>query len=148
VRLLTKLTAQKNAVIDKLQGAVPAPRAISAINEQIARLSGINADAYAPVIAKLQNFRDQIASGKTLSQIEGNRKLLGDMFSDPSLASIKTDGEKAVNAIYAPLRDDMGAFIKLMAIRAISADGRGKRRTCRTGRDAQEYRPEAGAFDG
>jgi hypothetical protein len=110
--LLTKLTAQKNAVIDKLQGAVPAPRAISAINEQIARLSGINADAYAPVIAKLQNFRDQIASGKTLSQIEGNRKLLGDMFSDPSLASIRTDGEKAVNAIYAPLRDDMGAFIK------------------------------------
>jgi hypothetical protein len=110
--LLTKLTAQKNAVIDKLQGAVPVPKAIAAINEQIARLSGINADAYAPVVAKLRNFRDQIASGKTLSQIEGNRKLLGDMFSDPSLASIKTDGEKAVNAIYAPLRDDMGAFIK------------------------------------
>lgn len=110
--LVKKLTAQKNAVIDKLQGAVPAPKATTAINEQIARLTGINSDAYAPVIAKLQNFRDQIASGKTLSQIEGNRKLLGDMFSDPSLASIRGDGEKAVNAIYAPLREDMGAFIK------------------------------------
>lgn len=110
--MLGKLTAQKNAVIDKLQGAVPTPNAIAAINEQIGRLSGINGDAYAPVISKLQNFRDQLASGKTLSQIEGNRKLLGDMFTDPSLASIRSDGEKAVNAIYAPLRDDMRSFIK------------------------------------
>lgn len=110
--LITKLTNQKNAVIAKIPGAVPAPNAINAINEQIARLSGINGDAYAPVIAKLQSFRDQLSSGKTLEQIEGNRKLLGDLFSDPSLASVKSDGEKALNAIYGPLRDDMGAFIK------------------------------------
>jgi hypothetical protein len=34
------------------------------------------------------------------------------MFADPSLAAIKGDGQKALNAIYGPLRDDMGAFIK------------------------------------
>jgi hypothetical protein len=110
--MINKLTAQKNAVIDKVQGLVPTPNTIAAIDEQIARLSGVNSDAYAPVIAKLQAFRDQLTSGKTLSQIEGNRKLLGDMFSDPNLASIKTDGQKAINAIYDPLRQDMGAFIK------------------------------------
>jgi hypothetical protein len=110
--MINKLTAQKSAVIDKVQGLVPTPNTVAAIDEQIARLNGINSDAYAPVIAKLQAFRDQLTSGKTLSQIEGNRKLLGDMFSDPNLASIKTDGQKAINAIYDPLRQDMGAFIK------------------------------------
>jgi hypothetical protein len=34
------------------------------------------------------------------------------MFADPSLAAIRSDGEKALNAVYGPLRDDMGAFIK------------------------------------
>lgn len=109
---LTRLTNQKNAVIEGIQGAVQAPNAIQAIDKQIAKLNGINNEAYGPVIAKLQSFREQLASGKTLSQIEGNRKLLGDMFADPSLAAIKGDGQKALNAIYGPLREDMGAFIK------------------------------------
>jgi hypothetical protein len=109
---LTRLTNQKNASSRAFQGPVSAPNAIRAIDEQIAKLSGINNEAYAPVISKLQSFRDQLASGKTLSQIEGNRKLLGDMFADPSLAAIRGDGQKALNAIYGPLRDDMGAFIK------------------------------------
>lgn len=110
--MLDKFTAQKNAVIEGIPGAVPAPQTISAIDAQIARLNGINSDAYAPVISKLKTFRDQLGSGKTLSQIEGNRKLLGDMFADPNLASIRGDGEKAINALYDPLRSDMGAFIK------------------------------------
>lgn len=109
---LTRLTNQKKAVIEGIQGAVPAPNAIQAIDNQIAKLNGINNEAFAPVISKLQSFREQLASGKTLSQIEGNRKLLGDMFADPSLAAIRGDGQKALNAIYGPLRDDMGAFIK------------------------------------
>ena len=106
------LTRQKNSVIEGVQGAVQAPKAIAAIDEQVARLSGINSEAYAPVIAKLQSFKQQLASGKNLSQIEGNRKLLGDLFADPSLASIRGDGQKALNAIYGPLREDMGAFIQ------------------------------------
>jgi hypothetical protein len=110
--MLTKLTKQKNAVIDGVQGAVPVPKAINAIDEQIGKLNAINSDAYEPVVNKLLAFRNQLSSGKTLSQIEGNRKLLGDMFSDPSLTSLKGDGEKALNAIYGPLREDMGAFIK------------------------------------
>jgi len=113
--MVTKLTTAKNGVIQSVQGAVPVPQATKAIDAQIARLSGINADAFAPVIAKLNEFKTQLASGKTLEQIEGNRKLLGDLFKDPSLAAIAGDGQKALNAIYAPLRADMGNFIKAKA---------------------------------
>lgn len=109
---LSRLTGAKDRVIDKFTAAVDAPNAIAEIDRQIARLQGINADAYAPVVAKLENFKGVLSSGKTLRQVEGNRKLLGDLFADPNLASIKGEGQKAINAIYGPLRDDMGAFIK------------------------------------
>ena len=114
-----RLSNQKNAVISGIQGAVPAPKAIAAIDQQIAKLSGVNEEAFAPVIQKLTQFRDALASGKTLEQVEGNRKLLGDLFADPSLAAIKGDGQKALNAVYGPLRQDMGDFIK-------QAGGRGQ----------------------
>lgn len=109
---LTRLTRAKNTVIEGTQGAVATPNAINAIDAQIAKLSGINETAYAPVINKLNEFKQVLSSGKTLSQIEGNRKLLGAMFEDPSLAAIRDDGQKAISAIYGPLREDMGAFIK------------------------------------
>lgn len=109
---LSKLSAQKDRIIEGVQGAVQAPRAIEAIDRQIARLSSINAEAFAPVVAKLQNFKDTLGKGLSLSQVEGNRKLLGDLFADPSLAAIKGDGQKALNAIYGPLREDMAAHIK------------------------------------
>lgn len=109
---IEKFTGIKNRVIEGLDGPVSAPQATKAIDEQIARLSGINAEAYAPVISKLESFKEVLASGKSLSQIEGNRKLLGDLFKDPNLAAIAGDGQKALNAIYGPLRADMGNFIK------------------------------------
>lgn len=109
---LSRLTKQKNSVIKGLQGAVQTPQAVKAIDDQIAELTGINADAYAPLIQKLQGFKDTLMSGKNLSQIEGNRKLLGDLFKDGNLSAIAGDGQKALNAIYGPLRADMGNFIK------------------------------------
>lgn len=115
---VSNLTTAKNSVIASVKGGVPAQAldaTLKAISGQITRLQGINADAYAPVIAKLKNFEEVLQSGKTLEQIEGNRKLLGDMFADPSLAAIKGDGQKAINAIYDPLRTDMGAFIEAAA---------------------------------
>lgn len=109
---LETLTRAKNSVIEGLSGAVQTPLASKAIDEQVRRLRGINEEAYKPVIDKLISFERALESGKTLSQIEGNRKLLGDLFADPSLAAIKSDGQKALNAIYGPLREDMAAFIK------------------------------------
>ena len=112
---IANLTNTKNSVIDGIAGSVQAPRAIAAIDAQIARLNGINAERFAPVIQSLQNFRNTLGSGRNLREIEGNRKLLGDLFEDPSLAAIKGDGQKAINAIYGPLRDDMGDFIRTNA---------------------------------
>lgn len=109
---LKRLTAAKDSVIQGLPGAVQTPQAIKAIDEQIARLSGINADKFAPVIRELESFKANLSSGKTLDQIEGNRRLLGDLFKAPELASVSGDGQKALNAIYGPLRSDMGNFIK------------------------------------
>jgi hypothetical protein len=109
---LEKFSGIKTRIIEGIQGTVQTPQAIKKIDEEVARLSGINAQKYAPLIDELKGFREVLSSGKTLAQIEGNRKLLGDLFKNPDLASIAGDGQKALNAIYAPLRADMGAFIK------------------------------------
>ena len=107
-----KLTQAKKSVIEGIPGAVPAPKAIAEIDKQVAKLSGIDAKAYAPVIERLNDFKAALQSGKNLEQVEGQRRLLGDLFADTSLASIKGDGQKAINAIYDPLKQDMGAFIE------------------------------------
>ena len=107
-----KLTQAKKSVIEGIPGAVPAPKAIAEIDKQVAKLSGIDAKAYAPVIERLNDFKNALQSGKNLEQVEGQRRLLGDLFADTSLASIKGDGQKAINAIYDPLKQDMGAFIE------------------------------------
>lgn len=112
---LSKYTGIKTRIIEGIPGAVPAPKAVAAISQQITRLQGINADAFAPVIAKLKNFEEVLQSGKSLAEVEGNRKLLGDLFADQNLAAIKGDGQKALNAIYGPLREDMGVFIEAQA---------------------------------
>ena len=108
-------TKAKNDVIDGINTPVP-PVALRTtlrtIDTKIAEMQRANADAFGPVISKLSSFRDALSSGKTLRQVETNRRLLGDMFEDAGLAAVKGDGQKALNAIYKPLREDMGAFIK------------------------------------
>lgn len=110
---IKKLKGAKDAVLAGVTAPfTTAPATIRAIGEQVRKLKGIDAQEYAPVIERLQRFADQLTSGKTLEQVEGQRKLLGELFADQSLAKIKGEGQKAVNAIYGPLRDDMGAFIR------------------------------------
>lgn len=110
--MVERLNNAKKSVIEGIQGPVAAPRAVQAIDEQIANLRGINEEAYAPVIQKLESFKRVLGGDRNLSQIEENRKLLGSMFDDTKLASVKTGGQKALNAIYGPLREDMGVFIR------------------------------------
>lgn len=115
-KALTTLKTAKDSVIQSIDAPfTDAPNTIKAISEQVRRLQGIDAREFAPVIERLQRFGQQATSGKTLGQIEGQRRLLSEMFEDASLAAIKTDGQKAVNAIYAPLVDDMASFIKAQA---------------------------------
>jgi hypothetical protein len=111
---LTKFTDMKKEVVSSLAGAgeVPVTNSTKAIDDAIAKLRGIDEASYKPVIERLQSQRDNLASGKTIDQIEGVRKLLGEMFDDPSLASIRGDGQKAVNSIYGPLAEDIKTFIR------------------------------------
>lgn len=109
---IAALAGRKDKIIDGLEGAVETPQAVAEIDRQIARLKGINDQKLAPVIRELERFKGALTSGKSLREIEENRRLLGEMFADQNLASVKGVGQKAINAVYAPLRDDMGAFIK------------------------------------
>lgn len=108
---LTRLTGLKNGVIDSIPGAVPVNNAVAAIDEQIANLKSLKSADYAPVIAKLQDWKQSI-QGQSLKNIEALRKQFGEAFKAPELAAIRGIGEKALSAIYEPLRADMGAFIK------------------------------------
>lgn len=111
---VTKFTKMKSDVVSQLAGAgeVPVPNATKAIDDAIAKLRGIDAKEYAPLIEKLQSHKANLTGGKTLDQIEGVRKLIGDTFSDPNLANIKGDGEKAINSIYGPLAEDIKGYIR------------------------------------
>lgn len=129
---LSKYTGMKNDVIDRLsqpisqpnmtdfatgkpsapvKPAVPVPKATAAIDAEIAKLQSLKTQEVAPVIAKLQDFKTAI-QGQDLRNIETLRKQLGESFKSADLASVKTTGENSVNSIYAPLREDMGDYIK------------------------------------
>lgn len=109
--LIGKLTNQKNAVIDKIQGQVPVANATEAIDQEIGKLEATGYNGYTPVIAKLNDWR-QALQGKDLRTIEQLRKQIGQDFSAPDMASVRDVAEKALSNIYGPLRSDMGAFIK------------------------------------
>lgn len=109
---ITALSARKNRVIDNIAGRVETPRAIAEIDRQIAKLRATKNEAVEPVVAELEKFKRTLGSGLDLRNVEENRKILGQAFEGDSMAKVKDIGQKAVNAIYAPLRDDMGAFIK------------------------------------
>lgn len=116
--MVERLSKAKNGVIDGINDPVP-PLALRStlreIDTQIATLTRANPKKFAPIIDELQNFRSVLESSKSLREVEMNRRLLGDLFEDTNLASIKTDGQKAIKAVYKPLREDMGGFIKSKA---------------------------------
>lgn len=115
-RRLGVLTSAKNNVINGIKAPFDAaPNTVKAISEQVRALKEIDAVEFAPVIDRLQRFGEQLTSGKSLATVEEQRKLLGALFDDPNLAKIKDRGQKAINAIYDPLRKDMGNFIETQA---------------------------------
>lgn len=129
---LGKYTGMKNEVIDRLSQPisqpnmtdfatgkpsapvkipVPVPKATAAIDAEIAKLQSLKTQEVSPIIAKLQDFKTAI-QGQDLRNIETLRAQLGQSFKSSDLASVKTTGEKSINSIYAPLREDMGDYIK------------------------------------
>ena len=89
---------------------VPTVKTTAEIESQVNKLKSINPEFYAPVIDRLESFGANLA-GKGIEEVEGNRQILRNMFKNPELASIRDEGQKATDAVYNALRDDMGDFI-------------------------------------
>lgn len=128
---LTKYTGMKNEVIERLSqpnATVPVTNAVAKIDEEIDRLNKISPTQFKPVIDRLITWRDDltgtrevtlpngqkqiVVQGQPLATIEVLRKQIGEAFTDPSLAAVRSEGEKVLSRIYAPLREDMASFIK------------------------------------
>lgn len=110
---IKKLTTQKREVIDRLaeKGTVPTPKAVAAIDVQIEKLRKQNMAGLEPVIAKLEDFKTSLVNQR-LTEIEANRAVIGEAFSGFDMGAIRGVGEKALSAVYGPLRNDMADFIK------------------------------------
>ena len=108
-----KYNNAKTEVIDRLGGAgtVPVDNAVRAIDAQIAQLQSLRSKELEPVIAVLDDWKNSI-QGQSLPNVEKLRKQVANAFTSPNLASVRDSGEKALSAIYDPLRRDMEAFIK------------------------------------
>jgi hypothetical protein len=109
---LNKYSSLKNEVIDRLDaaGPVPVPSATQAIDAKVAELQGLRSEQYTPIINVLQDWKASLQN-QGLSNVETLRKQIGEAFSAPELASIRTAGEKALSSVYGPLKQDMEAFI-------------------------------------
>lgn len=110
---LTKYTTAKNEVINRLgdAGTVPVDNTVRAIDDQIAKLQSLRTEQTQPVIRVLEDWKTAI-QGQSLPNIETLRKQVGEAFTAPELSAIRGTGEKALSAIYGPLKQDMEAFIK------------------------------------
>ena len=129
---LTKYTGLKSSVINSEQlknaGSVSVIRAVSAIDEQIAILSRLRSDQVGPIIERLRDWRGAllgektvkgpngrnivVQEGQSLENIELLRKQIGQSFESADLASVRQLGQKSLNLIYGPLKEDMRTFIQ------------------------------------
>lgn len=93
-------------------GVVPVDNTLKAVNDKIVELSK---DAGTPevdkIISDLKEFATNV-QGKDLKSMELQRKILGEKYKDPNLASIKSIAENITNSLYAPIVKDMGDFLK------------------------------------
>lgn len=120
---------------DRVGAVVPVDNAIAAIDKHIEIFKNSNQPEMAGAIQKLENAKRGLRGeplespvifdaagneiqqpptypGKVLSEVDFNRDLVGQWTSDPSLASIKTQLQKAADDVYGSIKDDMRSFMK------------------------------------
>jgi hypothetical protein len=127
---LNKYTGMKETVIEDLRdaGPVDVSRTVAAIDSEISRLNNLRSDKVRPVIDVLEDWKNSIRgarevtlpdgttemqfSGQGIRNIEELRKIIGNAFASGDLASVRNTGEKSLSRIYAPLREDLEAFVQ------------------------------------
>jgi hypothetical protein len=115
---ISKYSQAKNEVIDRLsqKGIVPMGNANKAIDDQIAELTRRRSPAADEAIERLNEIKTNLQD-RDLFQLEAYRRdELAKAFMDdparPLSPAAREVGEKALRAIYDPVRRDMGDFIK------------------------------------
>jgi hypothetical protein len=115
---IQKYANSKKEVINRLadKGTVPVPRALAAIDDQIADLTRRRTEGSDEAIQRLQQIKIDVQN-RDLFQIEAYRQdELSKIFKDdparPMSIAARDAGEKAMRAIYGPVREDMIDFIK------------------------------------
>lgn len=115
---IQKYSQSKKEVINRLadKGTVPVPRALAAIDDQIADLTRRRTDGSDEAIKRLEQIKTDVQD-RNLFQIEAYRQdELAKIFMDdptrPMSIAARDAGEKAMRAIYGPVREDMTDFIK------------------------------------
>ena len=113
--IVNKFKSMKMDVINKLSAIGKKPNVdhtVQVVDDEIKRLKKISpTGGFDKAIAELESFGLDVI-GQDLSTLESRRKLLGLQFNAPEMATVKDEGQKSIEAIYAALRDDMGSFIK------------------------------------
>lgn len=115
---IQKYASSKKEVINRLadKGKVPVPRALAAIDDQIADLTRRRTEGSDEAVQRLQQIKNDVQN-RDLFQIEAYRQdELSKSFKDdparPMSIAARDAGEKALRAIYGPVREDMIDFIK------------------------------------
>jgi len=112
--IVDKFSKMKMNVINSLSGVGRQPNVnhtVQVVDDEIKRLRRISGAGYDKAIAELESFGVDVMY-KDLKELEARRKLLGLQFRAPELATVKDEGKKSIDAIYAALNEDMGNFIK------------------------------------
>lgn len=115
---IRKYATAKKEVIERLsnKGAVPVPRALQAIDDQIDDLARRRTEGADEAIERLRQIKTDLQN-RDLFQLEAYRQdELAKIFMDdparPMSLAAREAGEKALRAVYDPVRKDMGDFIK------------------------------------
>lgn len=110
---LEKYVAQKKDILNSLSSEdnlVSVERTLNQVNSEIERLSDISPSQFSSAINRLNDFKNDI-NGKTLNNVEANRKLLGEWLKNPDTFTIKDEADKSFDSIYRVLKRDMGKHI-------------------------------------
>jgi hypothetical protein len=115
---IQKHVSSKKEVINRLanKGEVPVPRALAAIDDQIDDLTRRRTEGSDEAIQRLQQIKTDVQN-RNLFEIEAYRQdELSKIFKDdptrPMSIAARDAGEKALRAVYGPVREDMVDFIK------------------------------------
>jgi hypothetical protein len=89
---------------------VPMTATTKKIDDSITFLNQLKTEQVKPVISILEDWKQAI-QGQDLRNIETLRKQIGEAFTAPELASVRSTGERVLSDIYGAVKQDMTKYI-------------------------------------